>query len=177
MLKVIKVIKVAKVQATDQTICDDWIYVFWQVAMSIFVGIFNIFGYFVAKRVKEQGEAATAYEAEFRNTQQKNALKNLKMIINVFTFVQAYCLLYELILFFTNGGCEYPTKSLAAGFIIWLVTKTITYFIWVYPIIYIFWPHTLTRLLKKTFCPCRESRARSASARRFAFSARRFFCE
>ena len=91
----------------------------------------------------------------FRQKVQSKALKNLKLIILVFSLVQVYCLIYAAVMFAAHGSCEYPSNSVALGVFIWTLTRTVEYLVWVYPIMFIFWPKSLqTFLVKKCKCCC-----------------------
>lgn len=78
----------------------------------------------------------------------------MKLIIIVFSCVQIYCLIYAVSMFAAKANCEYPTDSVAFGLIVWFLTRSIQYLIWVYPIMYIFWPKSLQRVIvaKCKFC-------------------------
>ena len=67
----------------------------------------------------------------------------MKLIIVVFSCVQAYCLIFAVSMFSAKANCEYPTASVIFGLIIWFITRLIEYLIWVYPVMYIFWPKSL----------------------------------
>lgn len=80
-------------------------------------------------------------------------MENLKLIIVVFSCVQIYCLIYAISMFAVKANCEYPSDSQAFGLIIWFLTRSIQYLIWVYPVMYIFWPRSLQRVIA-TKCKC-----------------------
>ena len=114
-------------------------------------------GYFIDKRVSEQKDADNEYEEAFRQKAQKKALDNLKLIIIVFSGVQSYCLIYAIVMFSTQANCQYPSSSLVFGFIIWFVTRLTQYLIWIYPVMYIFWPKSLTKVIRKRCgCCCKD---------------------
>jgi len=104
--------------------------------------------------MNEQRQAENQYEEVFRQQTQLKALKNLKLIIAVFTGVQLYCLIYALAMFFTKTSCEYPTDKMIVGVFVWTLTRTMQYLIWIYPIMYIFWPKSLQAMIVKKFKCC-----------------------
>lgn len=83
----------------------------------------------------------------------------------VFTCVQAYCLVYSITMYCVKGDCSYPTNSVGWGTFIWWLTRFTQYLVWVYPIMYIFWPRSLQQVIIKK-CNCCFSQEREASERR-----------
>ena len=61
----------------------------------------------------------------------------------VFACVQAYLLIYSVIMFFSKADCVYPSNSIFFGVFIWGLTRAIQDLIWVYPVMYILWPRGL----------------------------------
>ena len=103
--------------------------------------------------------ADNKFEIAFRQKTQSKALDNLKLIIVVFSCVQAYCLVYSIVMFILKANCEYPTDSIFWAIFVWTMTRSIQYLIWVYPIMYIFWPRSLKHFIVKK-CKCCLSKER-----------------
>ena len=79
------------------------------------------------------------------------------IIIAVFSTVQLYLLVWSISLFIAQQDCEYPANRLGWSVFLWIFTRVIQYLVWVYPLIYLFWPPGLTRALRKS-CGCFKKR-------------------
>ena len=79
------------------------------------------------------------------------------IIIAVFSTVQIYLLVWSISLFIAQQDCEYPANRLGWSVFLWIFTRAIQYLVWVYPLIYLFWPPGLTRALRKS-CGCFKKR-------------------
>ena len=66
VVEIVVLIKVAKDQITEVTICDNSTYLFLQLSNSLLLVAFGILGFFINKRVDEQKEAESQYEIAFR---------------------------------------------------------------------------------------------------------------
>ena len=154
LVEIFVIVSVAKDNVTDQTLCDNSTYMIMQIFNSILLAAFVILGYFINKRVSEQNETDNKYEVVFRQNAQQRALENLKLIIVVFFCVQSYCLIYSISMFAAKADCDYPSDSQFFGNFIWFLTRFIQYLVWVYPIMYIFFPRSLKILIVTKLCKC-----------------------
>ena len=141
--EVYTIVMVAKNSINDESICHSGAYILVQLINLIIMIGFFVLGYFITKRVNMQDEAEDQIEMIFRQQVQRQALKNLWLIIYVFSIVQAYYSLYCFVLYFTQGNCMYPTDIMAIEVFFWTLTRSMQYLVWVYPIMYIFWPRSL----------------------------------
>ena len=75
------------------------------------------------------------------------------MVIIIFSFVQLYFIILSVTLYIEEENCEYPANTVFWNVFLWNLTRTIQYLVWVYPLIYLFWPPPLTKSLRRT-CGC-----------------------
>ena len=78
------------------------------------------------------------------------------LVISVFSFVQIYMLALSMTLYFVEEDCEYPANKIGWDVFLWILSRTIQYEVWTYPLIYIFWPRSLTKALRKNCCCFRK---------------------
>ena len=124
-----------------------------QISTLFFLECFAILGFFITLRVKQQPKAKTKRQENFRKKYQKKAIQNMWMVIIVFSFVQLYFLILSITLFIQKQDCEYPANNVGWNVFLWIMTRTLSYCAWAYPLIYLFWPPGLTRALRKS-CGC-----------------------
>ena len=75
------------------------------------------------------------------------------MVITTFLFVEIYMITLSITLYFLQKDCEYPAETIAGDVFLWICSRTIEYEVWIFPLVYIFWPRSLTKTLRKK-CPC-----------------------
>ena len=87
-------------------------------------------------------------QIEFR----RSSYRNMWLIIISFFLVNTYQTLYSLILFFAANDQCYLQSNIRIQSVSTIFARMLQYDLWVYPMMYVFWPQELTVIFAKICC-------------------------
>ena len=104
--------------------------------------VFLLIGVIITLKIKDyQGD--TYYEQTKHKEAQITALKHLWLVISIFFSVSAFMLAYDLYFYLPQRECSTIFDNPVANALSWFISRTFSDYLWVLPLIYLFWPLTI----------------------------------
>jgi len=112
-------------------------------------GLLLMIMFFVIERcivhnIGAQREASTTNAADFRMNEQRKAAKYMTYIVIVFMITQVYMTINDTALFATDAKCYQEVNKEAAEITLRVITGLVSHIIWLYAVLWTFWPYQST---------------------------------